>query len=147
MMVESLHSKDVDCLLMSMWDASMTYFGTYTLQDDEHLCGVREGHIYRADSGMQFVGNRTPKTGYRKAFRVMTEDLGCCHPGVDTHVKGGAGHTPRIEALNTRDGIIGMQCPAEFPKLVKKPLQGSCLIIEGLNVQYILFSTMEDKLT
>lgn len=41
-MVACLNSKEADWLRISTLDANLTYFGAYTLQDDEHVCGIHE---------------------------------------------------------------------------------------------------------
>lgn len=65
--------------------------GACAVIDEENVTGIRKGNHHFADSGMQFRGRRQPKTGYRNCFEVMEEVLIFTFPGLEAHVKGGAG--------------------------------------------------------
>lgn len=131
-MVYFLNSHAAEWLHMMMLDTCMEDLGECTMQDEERVRGRHQGIYHVADSGMQSIGRRKPTTGKHNVFVVMEEYLGFVFPGMDHHVKGGAGPRHWLNALNSREIEFDSTCPAELPKLIKIPLQGSSLMTESL---------------
>lgn len=97
-MVDVLNSKESEWRRRVRLDADMEDVGAYAVPDEARVRGMRQGKFHLADSGMNFVGRRTPNIGYRNAFDVMQEYVGFVHLGAESHVKGGH----RIQAMAQR---------------------------------------------